>query len=70
MAKISEGIELACKRPLVYNFRQRALPLAVKDLPVVISEFGEEAPAVGAVGMALVAGEEVLEARCREMQTE
>jgi predicted NBD/HSP70 family sugar kinase len=41
-------------RPLLYNLRQRALPMAVKDLPVVVSQFGEEAPAVG---MALTAGE-------------
>jgi hypothetical protein len=47
--------------------RQRALPPAVKGLAVVVSEFGEEE---AAVGMALVAGEGVLEARCREMQGE
>ena len=55
--------------PLLYYLRQRALPLAVKDLPVVISEFGEEA---AAVGMALVAGEGVLKAaaaRCEGNET-
>lgn len=51
--------------PLLYNLRQRALPLAVKELAVLVSEFGEEA---AAVGMALVAGEGVLKARCLEMQ--
>ena len=51
--------------PLLYSLRQRGLPRAVKDLPVVVSEFGEEA---AAVGMALVAGEGVFKACCREMQ--
>jgi len=51
--------------PLLYNLRQRALPRAVRDLPVVVSEFGEEA---AAVGMALVAGEGLLKAGCLEMQ--
>jgi predicted NBD/HSP70 family sugar kinase len=45
--------------PLLYNLRQRALPLAVKDLPVVVSQFGEE---TAALGMTLVAGEGVLKA--------
>ncbi len=45
--------------PMLYNLRQRALPLAVKDLPVVVSQFGEES---AAVGMTLVAGEGVLKA--------
>jgi predicted NBD/HSP70 family sugar kinase len=53
--------------PLLYSLRQRALPLAVKDLGVVISDFGEEA---AAVGMALVAGEGLLKLRCQEMQAE
>jgi protein required for attachment to host cells len=48
-------------RPLLYNLRQRALPQAVKDLPVVISEIGEEA---ATLGMIQIAGEEVLRARC------
>jgi predicted NBD/HSP70 family sugar kinase len=52
-------------RPLLYVLRQRGLPRAVKDLPVVVSEFGEEA---AAVGMALVAGEGVFRACCREAQ--
>jgi len=51
--------------PLLYNLRQRGLPRAVKDLPVVVSEFGEEA---AAVGMALVAGEGVFKSCCRDMQ--
>jgi len=46
---------------LLYNLRQRALPQAVKDLPVVISEIGEEA---ATLGMIQIAGEEVLRARC------
>jgi predicted NBD/HSP70 family sugar kinase len=53
--------------PLLCNLRQRALPPAVKGWAVVVSEFGEEA---AAVGMALVAGEGMLKARCREMQGE
>jgi len=53
--------------PLLYSLRQRALTLAVRDLGVVISDFGEEA---AAVGMALVAGEGVLKACCQEMQEE
>ena len=52
-------------RRLLYSLRQRALPRAVKDLAVVVSEFGEEA---AAVGMALVAAEGLLKAGCREMQ--
>jgi len=51
--------------PLLYTLRQRALPLAVKDLEVVVSEFGEEAAAVGTT---LVAGEGILKARCRELE--
>ena len=51
--------------PLLYNLRQRGLPRAVKDLPVVVSEFGEEA---AAVGMALVSGEGVFKSCCRDMQ--
>ena len=51
--------------PLLYHLRQRCLPRAVKDLPVVVSEFGEEA---AAVGMALVAGEGVFKACCQDAQ--
>jgi predicted NBD/HSP70 family sugar kinase len=51
--------------PLLYNLRQRALPQAVKDLPVVVSQFGEEA---AALGMVLTAGESVLETRCRDLE--
>jgi predicted NBD/HSP70 family sugar kinase len=51
--------------PLLYNLRQRALPLASADLPVVVSEFGDES---AAKGMTLVAGEGVFKARCREIQ--
>ncbi len=51
--------------PLLYNLRQRALPQAVKDLPVVVSQFGEEA---AALGMVLTAAESVLETRCRELE--
>jgi predicted NBD/HSP70 family sugar kinase len=50
--------------PLLYSLRHRALRNAVKDLAVVVSEFDEEA---AAVGMALIAGEGVLKARCREL---
>lgn len=50
--------------PLLYNLRQRALPYVVKDLEVVVSQLGEEAAAVGST---LMAGEEVLTARCREL---
>jgi hypothetical protein len=39
----------------------------VKDLAVVVSQSGDEA---AAVGMVLVAGQEVLKARCRDMQKE
>ena len=53
--------------PLLYNLRQRALPHAVKDLPVVVSQFGEEA---ATIGMVLIAGEGVLKARCAEMEEE
>jgi predicted NBD/HSP70 family sugar kinase len=51
--------------PLLYNLRQRAFPQAVKDLPVVVSKFGEEA---AAMAMALVAGEGVLKARCQDIR--
>lgn len=51
--------------PLLFSLRHRALPQAVKDLAVVVSQFGEEAAAVGTT---LVAGEEVLKARCRELE--
>ncbi len=50
--------------PLFYNLRQRALPQAVNDLPVVVSEIGEEA---ATIGMVLTAGEELLKARCAEL---
>ena len=50
--------------PLLYVLRQRGLPRAVKNLPVVVSEFGEEA---AAVGMALVAGEGVFQTCCRDV---
>jgi predicted NBD/HSP70 family sugar kinase len=52
-------------RPLLYNLRQRAFPQGVKDLPVVVSRFGEEA---AALGMVLIAGENVLETRCRNLE--
>jgi predicted NBD/HSP70 family sugar kinase len=51
--------------PLLYNLRQRALPQVVKGLDVVVSQFGEEAAAVGTT---LVAGEGILKARCRELE--
>jgi predicted NBD/HSP70 family sugar kinase len=51
--------------PLLYNLRQRALPQIVKGLDVVVSQFGEEAAAVGTT---LVAGEGILKARCRELE--
>jgi len=53
--------------PLLYNLRQRALPQAVKDLPVVVSQIGEE---VATLGMVLIAGEEVLRARCSALSRE
>lgn len=49
----------------LYNLRQRAFPQSVKGLDVVVSQFGEEAAAVGA---ALLAGNEVLKACCGEME--
>ena len=51
--------------PLSYSLRQRALPQGVKDLPVVVSKFGEEA---AALGMVLIAAESVLETRCRDLE--
>jgi len=51
--------------PLLYNLRQRAIPQAVKDLAVVVSQSGEEA---APLGMVLTAGEGVLKARCRELE--
>lgn len=51
--------------PLLYNLRQRALPQAVRGLEIVVSQFGEEAAAVGTT---LVAGEGILKARCRDME--
>jgi N-acetylglucosamine repressor len=51
--------------PLLYNLRQRAFPQVVRDLPVVVSQFGEEA---AALGMVLTAGESVLETRCRDLE--
>ena len=53
--------------PLLYNLRQRALPQAVKDLPVVVSQIGEE---VATLGMVLIAGEEVLRTRCSALSRE
>jgi predicted NBD/HSP70 family sugar kinase len=51
--------------PLLYNLRQRAIPLAVRNLAVVVSQLGEEA---APLGMVLTAGESVLKTRCREME--
>jgi predicted NBD/HSP70 family sugar kinase len=51
--------------PLRFSLRHRALPQVVKDLAVVVSQFGEEAAAVGTT---LVAGEEVLKVSCRELE--
>jgi predicted NBD/HSP70 family sugar kinase len=51
--------------PLLFSLRHRALPHVVKDLAVVVSQFGEEAAAVGTT---LVAGEAVLRSRCRELK--
>lgn len=51
-------------RPLIYNLRQRALPKAIENLPVVISKLGDEA---AAVGISHAAGAEVFKARCRAM---
>jgi predicted NBD/HSP70 family sugar kinase len=59
--KVAQAGGEVFSRPLLYNLRQRALPQAVKDLPVVISEIGEEA---ATLGMIQIAGEEVLRARC------
>lgn len=49
-------------RPLLYNLRQRALPRAVENLQVTVSQLGQEA---AAVGISHVAGEQVFKARCR-----
>jgi N-acetylglucosamine repressor len=51
-------------RPLLYNLRQRALPRAVENLQVVVSQLGQEA---AAVGISHVAGEQVFKARCRTL---
>jgi len=51
--------------PLLYSLRQRALPQVVKGLDVVVSQFGEEA---AAVGTSRVAGEGIHKARCRELE--
>ncbi len=53
--------------PLLYSLRHRALRHVVKDLTVAVSEFGEEA---AAVGMALIAGEGVMKACCQNMEGE
>ncbi len=53
--------------PLLYSLRQRSLPQAVEDLPLVISEIGEEA---ATIGMILIAGEEVLKMRWAEQGRE
>jgi len=50
--------------PLLYNLRHRALQHTVKDLEVVVSQLGGEA---APIGMALIAGEGVLKARCEEI---
>jgi predicted NBD/HSP70 family sugar kinase len=50
---------------LLYNLRDRAYPQATRNLQVVVSQLGEDAAALGA---ALIAGEHVLKARCREME--
>jgi hypothetical protein len=50
--------------PLLYNLRHRGLQHTVKNLEVVVSQLGEEA---APIGMALVAGEGVLKARCEEI---
>ena len=49
-------------RPLLYNLRQRALPRAVENLQVIVSQLGREA---AAVGISHVAGEQVFKARSR-----
>jgi glucokinase len=49
---------------LLYNLRHRSIAQSTPGLDVVVSQFGDEAAALGAV---LIAGEEVLKARCREM---
>ncbi len=51
-------------RPLLYNLRQRALPRAVENLQVVVSQLGQEA---AAVGISHVAGEQVFKARCHAL---
>jgi predicted NBD/HSP70 family sugar kinase len=51
--------------PLLYNLRQRAFPHGVRDLPVVVSNFGEEA---AALGMVLIAAKSVLKTRCRALE--
>ncbi len=50
--------------PLLYSLRQRALPPAVKSLPLVVSDLGEES---APLGMILRAREGVLAARCEEI---
>lgn len=52
---------------LLQSLRQRALPHAMKEMTVVISQIGEEA---AALGMVFIAGEHVLRARCREIKGE
>ena len=63
--KVPRATEKILLDSLLYNLRHRALPQSTKDLDVIVSQFGDDAAAVGAV---LLAGEEVLESRCREME--
>jgi predicted NBD/HSP70 family sugar kinase len=50
---------------LLYNLRHRGIAHSTRGLEVVVSQFGDEAAALGA---ALIAGEEVLKVRCEEIE--
>jgi predicted NBD/HSP70 family sugar kinase len=67
VGKVPQAAGEILLNPLLYSLRHRALRRAVKDLTVVVSQIGEEA---APIGMVLIAGEEVLRARCKEMQGE
>jgi predicted NBD/HSP70 family sugar kinase len=63
--KVPQAAQELLLGSLLYNLRHRALAQSIKGMDVVVSQFGEEKAAVGAV---FTAGEEVLQTRCREME--
>ena len=62
--KVPQAAQKVLLDSLLYSLRHRALAQSTSNLDVTVSQFGDDAAAVGVV---LIAGEEVLELRCRAM---